>query len=136
MFDLSDILPEALWPASWRVWWIMFLPALGLGVLLWIMGVTGSGVLICVVVGVFVYLATAFCDHIWKVLMRAGMGLSIAGFTVLMGAAFAGAAVQSGGADNASTLAVMRDLAVVPFIATGMAMSTLAGVLALFRSDP
>lgn len=135
MFDVSDFVPKVFWPEGWTAWWIMFVPVLGVSVVLWVMGIAGSGLLICAVVGIFVYLATGFCDHIWKVLMRAGMALSVAGFVVLIGAAFAAGAKLPGGSDAVSALAVMRDLAAVPFIATGMAMTTLAGILALFRTD-
>lgn len=135
MFKASDVIPNTFWPAGWTAWWTMFLPALVVALLIWAVGIPGSGWLICAVVAVFVYLATGFYTHIWKVLMRAGMALSIAGFLLLIGAAVAASSVQPSGNDTASTLALMRNLALVPFMVTGMAMCTLAGVLALFRTD-
>lgn len=136
MFDVSDFIPEVLWPRRWITWWTLFLPSLGIALLLWAVGITGSGWLICVIVAIFVFLASTFADHVWKIAMRAGMALSLAGFVLLIGAAVASGSVRPTGNDTASVLAAMRDLALVPFMLTGTALCTLAGVLALFRTDP
>lgn len=136
MFDVKDVLPEFLWPHSWVAWWAMFVPAIALSGVLWFMGIPGSGWLICVVTAIFVFLASEFCATLWKVWMRAGMALSILAFVLLIGAGFAASSVQPSGNDTASTLAVMRDLAAIPFMLSGLAMCTVAGVLALLRTDP
>jgi len=133
MFHISDVIPEALWPANWLWWWAMFLPFMGLCVLLWIIGLSGMGWMICLVTGIFVALSYEFCAAFWKVLMRAGMGLTATALVVLV------AAGTTAGGDNlsaAQTLAQMNASAFVPFMLTGLILTSIGGIIAVLRSDP
>ena len=132
MFDIKDVIPEVFWPANWVWWWAMFAPSILFLSLLWVMGISGTGWLICIWVGIFAVLSLEFAAAFWKVLMRMGMALTVVALITgvsasLMMADDTGQATQ--------TVVRMNQLAFVPFLLTGFLACTAAGILALFRDD-
>ena len=132
MFDIKDVIPEIFWPASWFWWWAMFAPSILFLSLLWVMGISGAGWLICVWTGIFAVLSLEFAAAFWKVLMRMGMALTVVALAVGVTASLMAGEDSS---QATQTILRMNRLAFVPFMLCGFLACTAAGILALFRDD-